>query len=249
MRRVSLVALLVAGCTKEPERPVCGLHAASEPVTLEGKRDVALSVGARLLPSDRLDAEGFALIECFGGALRVLDDEQVTVGELKESKIEATTIPRFVLKNGRPVAASSLAPSMLPRYSDHRFTPASALSGGQEPTSADYFKAFFTPNGIENMAMAPREDGPSKLPPPSQRVKVARIHAGPLGEGGARLEVDDEVVFAETDELATAALLEGHTYALGRSVRLVLPDGAEATLTLADGTTLELDGPMDLRLP
>ncbi len=246
MKRLS-VLLLLAGCTKEPEGPVCGLHAASEPVLLQGKRDVALSVGARLMPSDRIDAQGFALLECFGGAIRVLDDEKVTVGELTESKIEATTIPRFVLKDGKPVKATMLAPSMLPRYSDNRFTPASAFTAGSDPTSADYFKAFFTPNGIENMTSAPREDGPARLPPPSQRVKVSRIHAGPLGQGGARLEVEDEVVFAETDELTTAALPEGHTYELGRTVRLVLPDGAEATL-VRDGVKTELDGPMDLRL-
>ena len=248
MDRLILVgALLLGACTKEPEAAVCGLQAASKPVTLEGKKDLALAVGARLMPSDRIDADGFALLECFGGALRVLDDEKVTVGELKESKIEATTIPRFVLKDGKPVPATMLAPSMLPRYSDNRFTPASAFSAGNEPTSADYFKAFFTPNGIENMASPPREDGPTKLPPPSQRVKVSRIHAGPLGQGGPRLEVEDEVVFAETDDLATAALPEGHTYELGRTVRLVLPDGAEATL-IRDGVELELDGPMDLRL-
>jgi hypothetical protein len=216
-------------------------------VLLEGKREVALSVGAKLMPSDRIDAQGWALLECFGGALKVLDDEKVLVGELKESKIEATTIPRFVLKDGRTVKATMLAPSMLPRYSDNRFTPASAFSGGNEPTSADYFKAFFTPNGIENMASPPREDGPVKLPPPSQRVKVARIHAASLGQGGPRIEVDDEVVFAETDDLATAALPEGHTYELGATVRLVLPDGAEATL-IKDGVELELEGPMDLRL-
>jgi len=247
VRRTLAALLVVAGCTKEPEAPVCGLHAASEPVLLEGKKEVALAVGAKLLPGDRLDAEGYALIECFGGALKVLDDEKVTVGELKEAKIEATTIPRYVLKDGKPVKATQLAPSMLPRYSDNRFTPASALSSGAEPTSADYFKAFFTPNGIENMAMAPREDGPARLPPPSQRVKVSRIHAGALGQGGDRLEVEDEVVFAETDDLATAALPEGHTYELGRTVRLVLPDGAEATL-VRDGVELELEGPMDLKL-
>ncbi|MDP2271005.1 MAG: hypothetical protein Q8K32_09770 [Archangium sp.] len=247
MDRLILASLLFLACTKEPEVAVCGLHAASKPVLLEGKREVALSVGARLMPSDRIEAKGFALLECFGGALRVLDDEKVTVGDLKESKIEATTIPRFVLKDGQPVKATMLAPSMMPRYSDNRFTPASAFSAGNEPTSADYFKAFFTPNGIENMASAPREDGPVKLPPPSQRVRVARIHAGPLGQGGARLEVDDEVVFAETDDLATAALPEGHTYELGATVRLVLPDGAEATL-IRDGVELELEGPMDLRL-
>lgn len=245
--RVVLLLVLLCGCTKDPEVAVCGLQAASKPVMLEGKREVALSVGARLMPSDRIEARGFALLECFGGALKVLDDEKVTVGDLKESKIEATTIPRFVLKDGKAVKATLLAPSMMLRYSDNRFTPASAFSGSNEPTSADYFKAFFTPNGIENMASAPRGDGPVNLPPPSQRVKVSRIHAGPLGQGGARLEVDDEVVFAETDDLATAALPEGHTYELGATVRLVLPDGAEATLT-RDGVEVELEGPMDLRL-
>ena len=247
-RLITLVVLLLgAACTKDPESAVCGLQAASKPVLLEGKRDVSLSVGAKLMPSDRIDARGFALLECFGGALRVLDDEKVTVGDLKESKIEATTIPRFVLRNGKPVAATMLAPSMLPRYSDNRFTPASAFSANNEPTSADYFKAFFTPNGIENMASPPREDGPTRLPPPSQRVKVSRIHAGPLGQGGARLKVEDEVVFAETDDLSTAALPEGHTYELGATVRLVLSDGAEATL-IRDGVEVELEGPMDLRL-
>ena len=240
--------LILAACTKDPEVAVCGLQAASEPVLLEGKKEAALSVGAKLMPSDLIDAQGFALLECFGGALKVLDDDKLRVGDLKESKIEATTIPRFVLKDGKPVKATLLPPSMLPRYSDNRFTPASALSAGNDPTSADYFKAFFTPNGIENMTSAPREDGPVKLPPPSQRVKVARIHAGSLGQGGPRLEVEDEVVFAETDDLATAALLEGHTYELGRTVRLVLPDGAEAKLVLGHGVELELEGPMDLRL-
>ncbi len=241
-----MIATASSACTKEPAAPVCGLHAASEPVLLEGKRDVVLSVGARLMPDDKIEAKGWALLECFGGALKVLDDEAVRVGDLKESKIEATTIPRFVLRDGKPVKGNALPPSMLPRYSDNRFTPASALVGSG-PSDGDYFRAFFTPNGIENMTSAPRVDGPTKLPPPSQRTRVSRIHAGQLGEGGLRLEVDDDVVFVETDELATAALVEDHTYALGRAVRLVIPDGAEATLTI-DGVELELEGPMDLRL-
>src|SRR4051812_37339857 len=97
--RLLLLALVFAGCTKDPEVAVCGLQAASKPVLLEGKHEVALSVGAKLMPSDRIDAQGWALLECFGGALKVLDDDKVTVGDLKESKIEATTIPRFVLKD------------------------------------------------------------------------------------------------------------------------------------------------------
>lgn len=249
MRRAALVLLVaLTGCPKAAdEGPVCGLHSASKPVMVEGsKRDVALSVGARLRPGDRIEAEGWALVECFGGALKVLERDKVVVGELKEAKIEAITIPRFVLKDGKAVAVEALPPSVMPRYSDNRFTPKSALASS-EPTSGDYFRAFFTPNGIENMANAPREDGPSKLPPPSARPRVSRIHAGELGAGGPRLTVDDDAVFAETDDLATAVLLDGEAYALGRTVRLVLPDGAEATLELESGK-VDLDGPMDLRL-
>lgn len=242
-----VVAVALAGCAKEPAAPVCGLHSAAEPVTLEGsKTEVALAVGARLMPGDRLDAEGYALLECFGGALKVLEDEKVEVGELKESKIQATTIPRFVIKDGKVVESTAMPMSMLPRYSDNRFTPKSALKAAG-PSDADYFRAFFTPNGIENLGAGPRDEGPRVLPAPQDRPKVSRIHAGALGEGGALLEVEDEVVFAETDDLATAALQEGHTYALGRTVRLVLPDGAEATFK-RDGLELELEGPMDLRL-
>lgn len=242
-----LALLALAGCKDAPSaEPLCGLHSASEPVTLEGAREQALAVGARLKAGDRLTAEGLALLECFKGGLKVLDDETVTVGELMEAKFEATTIPRFVLKDGAPVAVDVPSPAVVARYSDNRFTPKSALSSN-EPTSADYFKAFFTPNGIENMQAGPRPDGPTKLAPPSARPKVSRIHAGDLGQGGALLEVDDEVVFAETDDLATAALLEGKRYELGRAVRLVLPDGAEAELVV-EGRTIELDGPMDLRL-
>lgn len=250
MDRLTLVglALVLAGCPKAAdETPVCGLHSASAPVVLEGsKRDVALSVGARLRPGDRIEAEGYALVECFGGALKVLEKDKVVVGELKEAKIEAITIPRFVLKDGKPVKVEALPPSVMPRYSDNRFTPRSALASN-EPSSGDYFRAFFTPNGIENMANAPREEGPSKLPPPSARVKVSRIHAGELGPGAGRISVEDEAVFAETDDLATAVLLEDETYALGRTVRVIVPDGAEATLELESGK-VDLDGPMDLRL-
>lgn len=240
------LALLAACKAPAPEGPVCGLHSASAPVTLEGKGDQALSVGARLRPGDRLTAEGFALLECFKGGLKPLDDETVTVGELLEAKFEATTIPRFVLKDGQAVAVDASSPPVVARYSDNRFTPKSAL-GTNEPTSADYFKAFFTPNGIENMQAGPRPEGPTTLAPPSARPKVSRIHAGDLGPDGLVLEVEDEVVFAETDDLATAALLQGKTYELGRAIRLVLPDGAEAELVV-DGHTLALDGPMDLRL-
>jgi hypothetical protein len=54
--------------------------------------------------------------------------------------------------------------------------------------------------------------------------------------------------FLETDDLATAALLEGRTYMVGRAVRLVLPKGSEATLELRDKKKLNIEGPMELRL-
>jgi hypothetical protein len=240
------VLLALGACARGPEAPVCGLHSASAPVFLVGKDDAALAVGARLMPSDRVRATGFALLECFGGALRVLDDETVRVGDLKEARIEATTLPRKVLKGRELVPGPTLSPPMLARYSDNRFTPKSALQSG-EPSTGAYLRAFFTPNGIENLGAAPREEGPASLPPPTQRGPITRVRAGPLGEGGPTLQVEDDVVFAETDDLITAALAEGKTYALGRAVRLVLPKGTEATLRRGD-FTLALEGPMDLRL-
>lgn len=242
MRRLLALVALSACTREEAQAPLCGLHSASAPVVLVGKRDAVLRVGARLLPGDRLEVQGVALLECFGGALRVLEEETVRVGQLTEARIEATTIPRATWSQGRVTPADGLPPSQLPRYSDHQVTPPSALAPS-EPTTGDYFRAFFTPHGIEEMGAAPHQEGPAKLPPPSLRTRVAHVHAGPLGEGGPVLEVEDEVVFAETDELATAALVEGHRYALGRTVRLVLPQGAEATL---EGVSLE--GPLDLRL-
>jgi hypothetical protein len=245
-RRLLAVTLAVGACTKQgPQRAVCGLHSASKPVTLGGK---PLSVGARLMPADRVSAQGAALLECFGGALKVLDGDTVTVGELTEARVEATTVPRFVLRNGAPVKVDVPAPAVVARYSDNRFTPETAFAADDGPTTNDYFRAFFTPHGIENMGSAPRPDGPTKLAPPSARTPVSRIHAGELGEGGATLQVTDEVVFAETDGLATAALPEGKVYALGATTRLVLPDDAEATLRLPGLSEINLEGPMDLKL-
>ena len=89
---------------------------------------------------------------------------------------------------------------------------------------------------------------PRNLPAPYKRARVPFVHAGDLGDGPYLLTVDDEIVFAETDDLATAALPEDRTYSLGRTVRLIVPDGAEATIDLGGGKTVELDGPMDLSL-
>lgn len=242
-----LAAVALGGCKKPPGNPVCGLHSAAGPVVLEGKKDRTLAVGATVRPGDQLEVKGDALLECFGGALVLLEKgDEVTVGELDGVHVEGDTLPRLLLRDGKPSKRTALPPSVRPRYSDSLFTPESALSSGQT-TTGEYLKAFFTPNGIENLQGPARPDGPSKLPPPPNRPRVPHIHAGPLGEGGPTLKVEDDTVFVETDDLATAALVEGKTYELGRAVRLVLPDGAEATLEQG-GASIELEGPMDLHL-
>lgn len=244
----ALLLLAAAACKKEPDVPVCGLHSASAPVTVDdGKVTHTLGVGAKLNPSDKLGVKGWAVLECFGGALKVLHRTSIEVGDLPEAKVEAATLPRRVLKEGKVEQVEALARTIVARYSGNRFTPESATVNSQELTSADYFKAFFTPNGFDALAAGPPPEGPRKLPAPAFRVKVPYIHAGELGEGDWLIEVEDGAVFAETDDLATAALVEGKTYQLGRTVRLLLPDGAEATVTI-DGKKIELDGPMDLKL-
>ncbi len=249
MKRAWLLGLLVLGCHKEATGPVCGLHSASAPVMLnpDGKKPRALGVGARLLAEDQLKAEGWALLECFGGALQVLKRDDVKVGELKAAHIEATTFPRKRLNGTAVEDVNAMRRTVVARYTDNRFTPESALSNKGDYTTGQYFIAFFTPNGIEKMMSEPKPEGPRDLPPPPNRPRVPHIHAADLGEGGPLLEVTDDVAFAETDDLATAALLEDKTYQLGRTVRLVLPDGAEAKLKLPQGV-VKLEGPIDLAL-
>jgi hypothetical protein len=252
--RVSRVALAmvaalgVLGCPQKKEVPVCGLHSAAAPLVMKvGKKERFVSVGARLLPSDRVTATGEALIECFGGALRRIEKgDAFEVGELLEAKIESTNIPRYRLVEGKLEKLHAMPRAVAPRYSDNQFTPESALAA-PDPTSGDYLVAFFTPNGFAKMKGPPVE-GPRNLPPPNRRPRVPFVHAGELGEGPYLITVEDEIVFAETDDLATAALPDDRTYSLGRTVRLILPDGAEATLELGSGNTLELEGPMDLGL-
>ncbi|MBL8951434.1 MAG: hypothetical protein JNK82_11685 [Myxococcaceae bacterium] len=244
----ALALLLVAACKKEPVGPVCGLHSASAPVTVDdGNVTRTLGVGAKLLPGDHLKVQEWAVLECFGGALRVLHKTSVDVRDLPEATVEAATLPRRALQGGKVVEVEALARTIAARYSTNKFTPESALAP-KELTSGDYFKAFFTPNGFDKLGHdGPPLEGPRNLPAPAFRTKVPYIHAGDLGEGEWLLEVEDDAVFAETDDLATAALVEGKTYELGRTVRLLLPDGAEAELTI-DGKQIELDGPMDLKL-
>lgn len=242
--------LLIAGasCTKPSNVPVCGLHSAAAPLLMRGEAERMIAVGSKLSPLDKVKAQGPTLLECFGGAIRVLEKgDSVVIGEMTEAKIEAVLLPRYVLKNLKLEKLENAPPAAVQaRYTDTRFTPASAVASS-EPTSGDYLRAFFTPDGLAKLGSGPKLDGPSTLPPPHLRVTVPHVHAGPLGSSLRRLEVEDDFIFAETDDLATAVLLEDEFYDLGRTVRLVLPDGAEATL-VDEGQKVELEGPMDVRL-
>lgn len=254
MRAVGLgaLALLALGCEKRPEGPVCGLHSAAAVVFLEtGDKENPqrpLAVGAQLMADDRLVATGPALIECYGGAFRALEKgDKVRVWDMKEARLQGTTFPVHQLTEGKAKEKEHVPRTIVARYSSNRFTPASALAGNSLGTK-DYLMAFFAPNGMESLQTAPVAEGPRKLPAPTDRPKVPTIHAGDPGDGELLIKIEDEVVFLETDDLATAALLEGRTYQVGRAVRLVLPDDAEATLELKGGKSLSLDGPMELRL-
>jgi hypothetical protein len=241
-------ALLALGCPAKNEAPVCGLHSAAAPLVTRVKgKDRNVSVGAKLLPSDHLHALGDAMIECFGGALRrIKKGDDFEVGDLIEAKIESTNVPRVRLVEGKLVPVEAMRRTVIARYSDNHFTPESALAAS-EPDTTGYLTAFFTPNGFAKMK-SPNSEGPRNLAPPPMRAKVPFVHAGDLGQGPYLLTVDDEVAFAEADDLATAALLEGKTYSLGRTVRLILPRGAEATLELGSDRTVKLTGPIDLDL-
>jgi hypothetical protein len=242
------LALLGAGCEKPVNAPVCGLHSAAAPLLMLGRQERPIAVGSKLGRLDEVRAQGPTLLECFGGAVKVLEKgDRVVIGTLTEAKIIATTLPRYELKDLTLVKLEDALPmAMLARYTDTRFTPASSLSD-PEPTSGDSLRAFFTPDGLSKLGSGTRPEGPGKLPPPVFRVKVPNVHAGPLGSSFRRLEVEDEAIFAESDDLSTAVMLEDEVYDLGRAVRLVVPDGAEATL-VDEGQRLELEGPMDLRL-
>lgn len=247
MRRAAALGLLLAGCTKAPSVPLCGLHSAAAPLLMRSEGDRMIAIGSKLSTHDRVKAQGPTLLECFGGAVKVLEKgDAVVVGELLEAKIEATPLPRFEVANGRLVELEGAPPHAVEaRYSGVRFTPASARPEA-DPTTGEYLRAFFTPDGLSKLG-GPKGEGPSSLPPPHLRVAVPRVHAGPLGSSRRRLEVEDDFVFAETPGLATAVLLEDEVYDLGEAARLVLPKGAEATL-VEDGRRLELEGPMDVRL-
>ncbi len=259
MPRVAVVALLgplllgpllLGGCKKDPETPIAGLLAAGAPLYLETKKgERPLVVGSQLNPSDRVRASGPAAIEYFGGAVVFLEKgDRVSVGRTDESKLLGSNLRARALSQGELREVPQPNRIVAARYRSVLFTPESA--GQNEPSQGDYLRAFFTPNGIEKLqASGARREGPrNELLPPPLRVKVPHVRAEPLGEGGHTLEVRRGWIVAETDELVTAVLEEDETYDLGRTVRLLVPDGSRARLTLRDGRQLQLKGPSDVAL-
>lgn len=242
--------LLLGACKRGDDSPIAGLHSAAAPVLLHVKEEKkALTVGSVLKPGDRITATGPAVLEYFGGATLFIEKgDELKVGETREAQLVSATVPEKKLRNGELSKLESRTRVMAARYADATFTPVESREDS-EPTTGEHMRAFFAPGGMDSfLSGSGGKTGPGKLPPPPHREKVARIHAADLGAGGAVIKVTDEYLSAETDDLATAILREGDSYQLGRTVRLLLPDGADAELTLSDGKTIDLSGPLDLRL-
>ncbi|QSQ26535.1 hypothetical protein JY651_17070 [Pyxidicoccus parkwayensis] len=247
-----VASTLAAGCKERSDKPIAGLLAAGAPVLRTvGKQKLPVAVGAQLLPDEQLTATGPAVLEYFGGGLHFLEDgDTLEVGDADEAKLHGVNLPSRRWESGQVREAPRTMRLVAARYTDVQVTPESSLQQDGTYSSAQYFVAFFTPNGLSRLGSENgKADGPSRpLPPPPFRPKVPFIHAGALGEGGLVATVEDGFVVAETDDLATAVLLEDREVPLGRTVRLVVPDGAEVVLRTADGQKTEVEGPADLRL-
>ncbi|WP_224366547.1 hypothetical protein [Hyalangium versicolor] len=245
---VIAVLALAGGCKKPSDKPIAGLHAAGAPVLrVVGKDKRPIPVGSHLRADEHILATGPALLEFFGGGLRFLDNgDELDVGDADEAKLLGSNLPTRRWTEGIFQEIPPAQRLVAARYTNVEITPPKANT---QLTTSDYFKAFFTPNGMEKLTSGPRPDGPSKpLPAPPFRPKVPYIHAGPLGDDGITVEVTDGFAVAETDDLTTAVLLEDRQIPLGRTVRLILPDDAEVMIHTAAGNALKIEGPMDLRL-
>jgi hypothetical protein len=243
---------LAVGCKERSDKPIAGLLAAGAPVLRTvGKEKLPVAVGAQLLPDEQLTATGPAVLEYFGGGLRFLEDgDTLEVGDADEAKLHGVNLPSRRWEDGEVQGAPRALRIVAARYTNVQVTPASAQQEQGDYSSAQYFVAFFTPNGLSNLGSdTAKQDGPRQpLPPPPMRPRVPFIHAGALGEGGLVATVEDGFAVAETDDLATAVLLEDREVPLGRTVRLLIPDGAEVVLRSGDGKETEVEGPADLRL-
>ncbi|GEN10564.1 hypothetical protein SAMN05443572_103266 [Myxococcus fulvus] len=242
-------ASLVAGCKERSDKPIAGLLAAGAPVVRkEGKAEYTIAVGAQLLGDVKLTATGPAVLEYFGGGLRFLEKgDTLEVGDADEAKLHGSNLPSYRWADGGVQEAPRALRIVAARYTNVQVTPKSAHEDAY--SSTQYFVAFFTPNGLSRLGSDTKHEGPHQpLPAPPFRPKVPFIHAGDLGEGGLVAVVEDGFAVAETDDLATAVLLEGREVPLGRTVRLLVPDGAEVTLKGPGGVEVEVEGPADVRL-
>ncbi|MCE9671343.1 hypothetical protein LY474_26405 [Myxococcus stipitatus] len=249
MRCVLVVAAFAVGCKERSDKPIAGLLAAGAPVLRTvGKEQRTVAVGSQLSGDMELTATGPAVIEYFGGGLRFLEDgDTLAVGEAKEAKLHGANLPSHRWTDGAVQEAPRAQRIVAARYTNVQVTPKSAHEDAY--SSSQYLVAFFTPNGLQKLGGDVKHEGPHRpLPAPPHRPKVPFIHAGDLGEGGLVATVDDGFVIAETDDLATAVLLEGREVPLGRTVRLLVPDGAEVVLKTADGKEVEVEGPVELRM-
>ncbi len=246
------LALLAGGCRKpKDDRPIAGLHSAGAPVLRQVRKDKKpLAVGAKLRRGDHIEATGPAMLEFFGGGIHFLEKgDTLEVGEAPEANLLGSNLPARRWVDGEVQEAPPAQRIIAARYTNTEVTPASVVENGRDHSTGELVMAFFSPNGIDSLRGGPRAEGPSaKLPPPPLRPKVPFIHAGPLGEGGFTAQVKDGFVVAEAEDLSTAVIVEGDAVPLGRTVRLLLPKDAEVVLGSPTGRTVELDGPMDLRL-
>lgn len=241
-----------AGCKERSDKPIAGLLAAGAPVIRAvGKEGQPLPVGSQLMADAQLTATGPAVLEYFGGGLRFLEKgDSLEVGDADEAKLHGVNLPSLRWTGTGVEEAPRTLRLVAARYTNVQVTPKSAQQQEDAYSSGAYFAAFFTPNGLAKLDVDGKQgDGPSKpLPAPPHRPRVPYIHAGDLGQGGAVAIVEDGFAVAETDDMATAVLLEDREVPLGRTVRLLVPDGAEVVLRTADGKETEVEGPADLRL-
>ncbi|WP_164020063.1 hypothetical protein [Pyxidicoccus trucidator] len=246
---VAVALGFASGCKERSDKPIAGLLAAGAPVMrTEGKEQRPVAVGAQLLAHEQLTATGPAVLEYFGGGLRFLEEgDTLEVGDADEAKLHGVNLPSRRWEEGEVQEAPPPLRIVAARYTQVQVTPASAQAQQGTYSNAEYLVAFFTPNGIQKLGSGSAQEGPRQpLPPPPLRPKVPFIHAGELGEGGLVATVEDGFVVAETDDLATAVLLEDREVPLGRTVRLLVPDGAEVVLRSVTGREIEVEGPADL---
>jgi hypothetical protein len=236
-------------CTRKAPQAIAGLHSAARPLyLLLGGEKRPLAVGSHLRSDAHVVADGPAMLEFFaGGAVRFMaQGDEVEVGEALEARMLAPNLPAVLIKGTR-VLEVPLSKRPIPvRYTNTNFTPPEWLTS--DPSTGDYLKAFFTPHGIERLGQKSHE-GPRTLPPaPPLRPHLPHIHAGDLGSGGPIADISGGSAAAETDDFATALLLDGSSYDLGRSDRLFLPKGVTVAVHWADATVVTVEGPAEIHL-